>query len=67
MGCSLRVNRKKLSTDFSPDRNDPFLYLSDLRQRLQRRGLPIISVIPRNVNWWATSRILVRAGIHRPA
>jgi hypothetical protein len=28
----------------SPDRNDQFLYLSDLRQRFQRRGLPIISV-----------------------
>ena len=33
MGYSLRVNHKKLSTDFSPDRNDQFLYLSDLRQR----------------------------------
>jgi len=44
MGYSLRVNRKKLSTDFSPDRNDQFLYLGDLRQRFQRRGLPIISV-----------------------
>jgi hypothetical protein len=44
MGYSLRVNHKRLSTDFSPDRNDQFLYLSDLRQRFQRRGLPIISV-----------------------
>ena len=44
MGYSLRVNHKKLSTDCSPDRNDQFLYLSDLRQRFQRRGLPIISV-----------------------
>jgi len=44
MGYSLRVNHRKLSTDFSPDRNDQFLYLSDLRQRFQRRGLPIISV-----------------------
>ena len=44
MGYSLRVNHKKLSTDFSPDRNHQFLYLSDLRQRFQRRGLPIISV-----------------------
>src|SRR5260370_28198510 len=43
MGYSLRVNHKKLSTDFSPDRNDQFLYLSDLRQRFQPRGLPIIS------------------------
>jgi Rhodopirellula transposase DDE domain len=44
MGYSLRVNHKKLSTDHSPDRNDQFLYLGDLRQRFQRRGLPIISV-----------------------
>jgi hypothetical protein len=44
MGYSLRVNHKKLSTDFNPDRNDQFLYLGDLRQRFQRRGLPIISV-----------------------
>jgi hypothetical protein len=32
MGYSLRVNHKKLSTDFSPDRNDQFLYLGDLRR-----------------------------------
>ena len=44
MGYSLRINHKILSTDFSADRNDQFLYLSDLRQRFQRRGLPIISV-----------------------
>ena len=44
MGYSLRVNHKQLSTDFSPDRDDQFLYLGDLRHRFQRRGLPIISV-----------------------
>lgn len=44
MGYSLRVNHKKLVTDHSPDRNHQFLYLSDLRQQFQRRGLPIISV-----------------------
>ena len=44
MGYSLRLNHKKLSTDCSPDRNDQFLYLGDLRHRFQRRGLPIISV-----------------------
>jgi hypothetical protein len=44
MGYSLRINHKTLSTDFSPDRNDQFLYISDLRDRFQRRGLPIISV-----------------------
>ena len=44
MGYSLRVNHKKLSTDNSPDRNNQFLYLSDLRERFQRRGHPIVSV-----------------------
>jgi Rhodopirellula transposase DDE domain len=44
MGYSLRVNHKNLSTDYSPDRNDQFLYLSDLRDRFQRRGHPMISV-----------------------
>jgi hypothetical protein len=44
MGYSLRVNHKKLSTDFSPHRDEQFLYLTDLRDRFQRRGLPIISV-----------------------
>jgi hypothetical protein len=44
LGYSLRVNHKKLSTDHSPDRNHQFLYLGDLRDRFERRGLPIISV-----------------------
>jgi hypothetical protein len=44
MGYSLRVNHKNLSTDHSPDRNDQFLYLGDLRQRFERSGLPITSV-----------------------
>jgi hypothetical protein len=44
MGYSLRLNHKKLSTDHSPDRNHQFLYLTDLRERFQRRGHPIISV-----------------------
>lgn len=44
MGYSLRVNHKKLSTDFSPHRDEQFLYLTALRDRFQRRGLPIISV-----------------------
>ena len=44
MGYSLRVNHKKLSTAHSPDRNDQFLYLTDLRERFQRRGHPVISV-----------------------
>jgi len=44
MGYSLRVNHKKIPTDSSPDRDRQFLYISDLRQRFQKRGLPIISV-----------------------
>jgi len=44
MGYSLRVNHKKLSTDFSPHRDEQFLYLTDLRDRFQRGGLPVISV-----------------------
>jgi hypothetical protein len=44
MGYSLRVNHKQLATDTSPDRNEQFLYISDLREGFQRRGLPIISV-----------------------
>ena len=44
MGYALRVNQKQLATDTSPDRNAQFLYISDLRDRFQRQGLPIISV-----------------------
>jgi len=44
MGYSLRVNHKQLATDASPDRNEQFLYISDLRDRFQRRDWPISSV-----------------------
>ena len=44
MGYSLRVNHKKIPTDSSPDRDQQFLYISELRQRFHKRGLPIISV-----------------------
>lgn len=44
MGYSLRINQKQLATDASSDRNEQFLYISDLRDRFQRRDLPIISV-----------------------
>ena len=36
MGYSLRVNQKQLATDASPDRNEQFLYIRDLRDRFQR-------------------------------
>lgn len=44
MDYSLRVNRKQLATASSPDRDQQFDYISSLRNRFQRRGLPIISV-----------------------
>lgn len=44
MGYSLHVNHKQISTNSSPNRNLQFEYLSELRERFQRRHLPIISV-----------------------
>jgi hypothetical protein len=44
MGYSLRVNHKQIATTVSPDRNLQFEYLAELRDRFQRRHLPIVSV-----------------------
>jgi len=44
MGYSLRVNHKQISTNSSPHRNLQFEYLAELRDRFQRRHLPIVSV-----------------------
>ena len=44
MDFSLRVNRKAIATDSSPDRDQPFRYISSLRTRFERQDLPIISV-----------------------
>lgn len=44
MNYSLRTNQKKIATSFSPDRNQQFEYISSLRNRFQRRQLPVISV-----------------------
>jgi hypothetical protein len=44
MGYSLRVNHKMLATDSSPDRNQQFEYIAELRASFQRRSHPIISV-----------------------
>lgn len=41
---SLRVNRKQLGTDSSPDRNRQFNALNRARRRFRQRGDPIISV-----------------------
>jgi hypothetical protein len=44
MDFSLRVNRKAIATDSSPDRDQQFRYISSLRTRFERQRLPIISV-----------------------
>jgi hypothetical protein len=44
MNFSLRVNRKQIAINSSPYRNQPFEYISSLRTRFQRQGLPIIRV-----------------------
>src|SRR5712692_5619838 len=44
MDFSLRVNRKAIATDSSPVRDQQFRYISSLRTRFERQGLPIISV-----------------------
>ncbi len=44
MNYSLRVNRKQLASASSPGRDQQFDYISSLRRRFQRHGLPIISV-----------------------
>ena len=44
MDFSLRVNRKAIATDSSPDRDQQFRYISSLRTRFESQGLPIISV-----------------------
>ena len=41
---SLRVNRKAIATSHSPDRNQQFECIADVRRRFQRRCWPIISV-----------------------
>lgn len=44
MDFSLRVNRKQIATNSSPYRDQQFQYISSLRTRFQRQGLPLISV-----------------------
>jgi Rhodopirellula transposase DDE domain len=44
MGYSLHVNHKQISTNSSPNRNLQFEYLAELRDRFQRRHLPMVSV-----------------------
>jgi hypothetical protein len=44
LGYSLHVNYKRLPGDSSPYRNQQFGYITDLRQRFERQGLPMISV-----------------------
>lgn len=44
MGYSLRVNAKQIATSRSPQRDQQFGCLTELRARFQRQHLPIISV-----------------------
>lgn len=44
MDFSLRVNRKSIATNSSPDRDQQFQYIASLRTRFEHQGLPIISV-----------------------
>jgi len=44
MNFSLRANRKNLASNASPFRDQQFQYISSLRHRFQRHGLPMISV-----------------------
>ena len=41
MEFSLRVNRKAIATDSSPNRDQQFRYISSLRTHFERQGLPI--------------------------
>ena len=54
MGYSLRVNHKQISTSHSPHRSLQFEYLADLRDRFQRRHLPIISVDTKKRDFFET-------------
>ena len=44
MDYALRVNQKKRAEASSPDRNEQFLFIQDMRERFHRLGHPIISV-----------------------
>lgn len=44
MRFSLRVNHKKLTTRSSPDRDEQFAYIAEMRESFTRRGWPIASV-----------------------
>ena len=44
MKFSLRVNRKSISTNSSPDRDQQFQCIASLRTRFERQGLPTISI-----------------------
>jgi len=66
MDFSLRVNRKAIATDSSPDRAQQFRYISSLRTRFERQGFPSSVSIPKNENWSATSKTMASSGTGRP-
>jgi hypothetical protein len=50
MDFSLRVNRKAIATDSSPDRDQQFRYISSLRTALRVRDFPSSVSIPKSEN-----------------
>lgn len=44
MGYALRANRKMLPTNSSPDRDEQFRHIAELRHRFRSRGLPTASI-----------------------
>ena len=44
MNFSLRVNKKSLSTASPHERDEPFVYLAELRNRFLQEGDPLVSV-----------------------
>lgn len=66
MDFSLRVNHKKLSSGSQSqrnERNEQFVYISEMKEKFTGVGRPIVSVIVKRKNWSATSRMLVQPGI----
>jgi hypothetical protein len=44
MGYSLKVNRKSIAHSTSPERDDQFEYIADMRESFAKAGHPVISV-----------------------
>ncbi len=44
LGYNLRVNRKRITGPYHPDRDRPFRYLEEIIDEFRAQGLPIVSV-----------------------